>query len=110
LESITALSKESAWLVKLESAGQSQCDGCERRSVVQEAKDPVEVRAKNVYFIAPGNDAAREHLRKLLNAFPQDHKHDDIPLPEKPVFRYVRQHSSFTWVDLVDLLLSFQQR
>ena len=56
----------------------------------QEAKDPVEVRVKNVYFIAPGNDAAREHLRKLLNAFPQDHNHDDMPLPEKPVFPYVR--------------------
>jgi 3-oxoadipate enol-lactonase len=57
---------------------------------LQEAKDPVEVRAKNVYFIAPGNDTAREHLRKLLNAFPQDHNHDDMPLPEKPVFPYVR--------------------
>jgi 3-oxoadipate enol-lactonase len=56
----------------------------------QEAKDPVEVRAKNLYFIAPGNDAARERLRKLLNAFPQDHKHNDMPLPEKPVFPYVR--------------------
>jgi 3-oxoadipate enol-lactonase len=56
----------------------------------QEAKDPVEARAKNVYFIAPGNDAAREHLRKLLNAFPQDHTHDDMPLPEKPVCPYVR--------------------
>ena len=56
----------------------------------QEAKDPTEVRAQNVYFIAPGNDAAREHLRKLLNASPQDHKHGDMPLPEKPVFPYVR--------------------
>jgi 3-oxoadipate enol-lactonase len=56
----------------------------------QEAKDPTEVRAQNVYFIAPGNDAAREHLRKLLNASPQDHKHEDMPLPEKPVFPYVR--------------------
>jgi 3-oxoadipate enol-lactonase len=56
----------------------------------QGAKDPVEVRAKDVYFIAPGNDAAREHLRKLLNASPQDHNHDDMPLPEKPVFPYVR--------------------
>jgi 3-oxoadipate enol-lactonase len=57
---------------------------------LQEAKDPVEARAKNAYFIAAGNDAAREHLRKLLNAFPQDHTHDDMPLPEKPVFPYVR--------------------
>jgi len=52
----------------------------------QEAKDPVEVRAKNVYFIAPGNDAAREHLRKLLNASPQDHNHNDMPLPENRFF------------------------
>jgi pimeloyl-ACP methyl ester carboxylesterase len=56
----------------------------------QGAKDPTEVRVKNTYFIAPGNDAAREHLRKLLNASPQDHKHNDMPLPEKPVFPYVR--------------------
>jgi pimeloyl-ACP methyl ester carboxylesterase len=56
----------------------------------QKAKDPTEVRVKNTYFIAPGDDAAREHLRKLLNASPQDHKYSDMPLPEKPVFPYVR--------------------
>lgn len=56
----------------------------------QNAKDPVEIRAQNTYFIAPGNDAARERLRKLLVASPQDHKHGDMPLPEKPVFPYVR--------------------
>lgn len=56
----------------------------------QTAKDPTEVRVKNTYFTAPGDDAAREHLRRLLNASPQDHKHSDMPLPEKPVFPYVR--------------------
>ena len=56
----------------------------------QNAKDPTEVRVQNTYFIVPGNDAAREHLRRLLNAAPQDHKHNDMPLPEKPVFPYVR--------------------
>lgn len=56
----------------------------------QNAKDKIEVRAKSTYFIAQGNDAAREHLRKLLQASPQDHNHDDMPLPEKPVFPYVR--------------------
>jgi 3-oxoadipate enol-lactonase len=56
----------------------------------QNAKDPTEVRVQNTYFIVPGNDAAREHLRRLLNAAPQDHKHNDLPLPEKPVFPYVR--------------------
>jgi pimeloyl-ACP methyl ester carboxylesterase len=55
----------------------------------QNAKDPVEVRAQNTYFIAPGNDAARERLRRLLIASPQDHKHNNMPLPEKPVFPYV---------------------
>jgi pimeloyl-ACP methyl ester carboxylesterase len=56
----------------------------------QNAKDPTEVRVQNTYFIVPGNDAAREHLRRLLKAAPQDHKHNDMPLPEKPVFPYVR--------------------
>ena len=57
----------------------------------QNAKDQTEVRVQNTYLIAPGNDAAREHLRKLLKAAPQDHDHDDMPLPEKPVFPYVQQ-------------------
>jgi len=56
----------------------------------QNAKDPTEVRVRNNYFIVPGNDAVREHLRRLLNAAPQDHTHNDMPLPEKPVFPYVR--------------------
>lgn len=56
----------------------------------QGAKDPTEVRAQNTYFIVPGNDAAREHLRRLLKASPQDHEHNDMPLPEKPTFPYVQ--------------------
>lgn len=56
----------------------------------QNTRDPVEVRVQSTYFIAPGNDAAREHLRRLITAAPQDHKHGDMPLPEKPVFPYVR--------------------
>ena len=56
----------------------------------QNAKDQTEVRVQSTYFIVPGNDAAREHLRKLLTAAPQDHEHGDMPLPEKPVFPYVR--------------------
>ena len=56
----------------------------------QNAKDQTEVRAQSTYFIVPGNDAAREHLRALLRASPQDHTHDDMPLPEKPVFPYVK--------------------
>jgi 3-oxoadipate enol-lactonase len=42
----------------------------------QGAKDPTEVRVQNTYFI--------------LHASPQDHKHDDMPLPEKPTFPYVQ--------------------
>ena len=56
----------------------------------QNAQDQTEVRVQSTYFIVPGNDAAREHLRRLLTAAPQDHKHSDMPLPEKPVFPYVR--------------------
>jgi 3-oxoadipate enol-lactonase len=56
----------------------------------QNAKDPVDVRVQSTYFIVPGNDAAREHLRRLLTAAPQDHTHNDMPLPEKPVFPYVQ--------------------
>src|SRR5205807_1057537 len=34
----------------------------------QNAKDPVEARVQSTYFIVPGNDASREHLRSLLTA------------------------------------------
>jgi 3-oxoadipate enol-lactonase len=52
------------------------------------AKDPVKVRVDSDYLIAPGDDTAREKLRKLLEASPQDHHHYDMPLPEKPVLPY----------------------
>ncbi len=57
----------------------------------QEAKDKIEVRVQSTYFILPGHDAAREHLRRLMTASPQDHRHNDMPLPEKPVFPYVKE-------------------
>ncbi len=57
----------------------------------QQAKDPVEVRVNSDYLIAPGNQAAREHLRALLKAAPQDHANNDMPLPEKSVFPYVKE-------------------
>jgi 3-oxoadipate enol-lactonase len=56
----------------------------------QKAKDPVEVLVQSNYLISPGDDAAREKLRALLKAAPQDGSHNDMPLPEKPVFPYVR--------------------
>jgi 3-oxoadipate enol-lactonase len=60
------------------------------QTAFQNAEDQTEIRVQNTYFIVPGHDAAREHLRRLLTAAPQDHKHRDMPLPEKPVFPYVR--------------------
>ena len=60
------------------------------QTAFQNAKDPTEVRVQNTYFIVPGNETAREQLRRLLKAAPQDHRHNDMPLPEKPVFPYVR--------------------
>jgi 3-oxoadipate enol-lactonase len=56
----------------------------------QNAKDPVGMRADSTYLIAPGNQAAREHLRVILKASPQDFTHKDMALPEKPVFPYAR--------------------
>ncbi len=56
----------------------------------QRAKDTVEALVKSDYLIAPGNTTAQERLRVLLEAAPQDHKHKDMPLPEKPVFPYVK--------------------
>ncbi|WP_353070128.1 alpha/beta hydrolase [Tunturibacter empetritectus] len=56
----------------------------------QNAKDQVEASVQNPYLIVPGHDAARNHLRALLKASPQDLTHDDMPLPEKPVFPYVQ--------------------
>ena len=56
------------------------------QAAIQNAKDPVKARVESNYLIAPGNDAAREKLRKLLEAAPQDYLHNDSPLPEKPAF------------------------
>ena len=55
----------------------------------QNAKDQVEASVQNTNLIIPEHDAARNHLRALLKASPQDLTHDDMPLPEKPVFPYV---------------------
>jgi 3-oxoadipate enol-lactonase len=40
--------------------------------------------SKDKYLIAPGNDAARKRLFDLLSANPQDMKHADYPLRNKP--------------------------
>ena len=46
---------------------------------------------RDPYLIVPGHDAARKHLHDLLTAAPQDLTHDDMPLPEKPVFPRVQE-------------------
>jgi len=56
----------------------------------QNAKDQVEASVQNTNLIIPEHDAARNHLRALLKASPQDLTHNDMPLPEKPVFPYVQ--------------------
>lgn len=55
----------------------------------QDEKNAVKVRVESNYLIAPGHELVREELRKLLEASPQDHRHNDMPLPEKPVFPYL---------------------
>jgi 3-oxoadipate enol-lactonase len=41
---------------------------------------------RDPFLIVPGHDAARKRLHDLLTASPQDLSHDDMPLPEKPIF------------------------
>ncbi len=45
---------------------------------------------RDPFLIIPGHDAARKRLHDLLTAAPQDLTHDDMPLPEKPIFPYVQ--------------------
>jgi len=52
----------------------------------QKATDKLKAVLENNNLIAPGSDAARAELRKLLEASPQDLRHSDMPLPEKSVF------------------------
>ena len=61
-----------------------------RQVEYQNAKDKVEASVQDPYVIVPGHDAARNHLRALLKASPQDLTHGDMPLPEKPDFPYVQ--------------------
>lgn len=46
---------------------------------------------KDPYLIVPGHDVARNKLRAILTASPQDMTHNDMPLPERPVFPYARE-------------------
>jgi 3-oxoadipate enol-lactonase len=62
-----------------------------RQVEFQKAKDQIEASVQNTYLIVEGHNAARNHLRVLLKASPQDLTHDDMPLPEKPVFPYVQE-------------------
>ena len=54
-------------------------------------EDLIAACTRSTYLIAPGHDAARKRLHDILAASPQDLTHDDMPLPEKPNFPYVRE-------------------
>jgi len=51
----------------------------------------IDASVRDPYLIVAGHDAARKRLHDLLGASPQDLTHDDMPLPEKPIFPNVRQ-------------------
>jgi len=55
----------------------------------QGAKDPTEVRVKNTYFIAPGNDAAVS-ISETTQRFSAGSQHSDMPLRRNRFFPYVR--------------------
>jgi pimeloyl-ACP methyl ester carboxylesterase len=54
-------------------------------------QDLMDAAVRDPFLIVPGHDAARKRLHNLLTAAPQDLTHDDMPLPEKPIFPYVQQ-------------------
>src|SRR4029077_723596 len=54
-------------------------------------QDLMDASTRDPYLIVAGHDAARKHLHDLLTAAPQDLTHDDMPLPEKPVFPRVQE-------------------
>jgi len=54
-------------------------------------QDLMDTSTRDPYLIVAGHDAARQHLHDLLTAAPQDLTHNDMPLPEKPVFPHVQE-------------------
>jgi pimeloyl-ACP methyl ester carboxylesterase len=62
--------------------------GLSQSSKVEEL---IDASVRDQYLIVAGHDAARKRLHDLLAASPQDLTHDDMPLPEKPIFPAVRQ-------------------
>jgi 3-oxoadipate enol-lactonase len=54
-------------------------------------EDLTEASVRDPYLIVPGHDAARKRLRELLAASPQDLTHNDMPLPEQPIFPHVQE-------------------
>lgn len=52
--------------------------------------DLIAASVQDHFLIVPGHDAARKRLQELLSASPQDLTHNDMPLPEKPIFPYIR--------------------
>lgn len=54
-------------------------------------EDLTEASVRDPFLIVPGHDAARKRLRELLAAAPQDLTHNDMPLPEQPIFPHVQE-------------------
>ena len=57
-------------------------------------EDLTEASVRDPFLIVPGHDAARKRLRDLLAAAPQDLTHNDMPLPEQPIFHTCRSCES----------------
>jgi 3-oxoadipate enol-lactonase len=55
------------------------------------AQDLMDASVRDPFLIVPGHDAARKRLHDLLTAAPQDHTHDNMPLPEKPIFPFAQE-------------------
>lgn len=53
--------------------------------------DLIAAWAQDPFLIVSGHDKARKRLNDLLTASPQDLTHNDMPLPEKPIFPYIRE-------------------
>ena len=54
-------------------------------------EDLMAASVRDPFLIVPGHDAARKRLHDLLTAAPQDLTHDDMPLPETPIFPRVHE-------------------
>lgn len=61
------------------------------KSQSNKVEDLTEASVRDPDLIVPGHDTARKRLRELLAASPQDLTHNDMPLPEQPIFPHAQQ-------------------